>query len=574
MGVLIGRDDALHDIREFLDPARSSPRVLALEGEPGMGKTALWLEALATAEVAGHRVLQARLAESEAALAYLGVTDLIGPTFEEVRPSLPPPQSRALAAALLREDADQAVELRAVATAFLTALAQLAREAPVLVAVDDVQWLDPASARVLDFVARRLPDDVKLLLAARPTDAPSPPSLLDLPDDRLHRVVLMPLSLAALRQLVESRVGISLSRPLLTRVTAASAGNPLFALEICRALVTDGGEPGPTDPLPVSSTLQRLVGARVAALSDSAQSALLVAASLSRPTAEEIVQAVGAGGEEGLAEARDADVVLSEAGRIRFTHPLFASAVYRAASPETRQALHRRLAEVVGDADERARHLSVGVDLPAAEVAVELEAAAVRAARRGAQDTAAALFAAATRVTPPAMGDDRARRLLGQAAALNATGGFVEARSLARQALDEAAGPSVRTTALSMLGSIEWYDGAASTATQLVEDALKIAGSDRSLLGSLHAQLVRLNFSWDLAVGVEARRGGGHASRRGRDPRNGGGRARGPALRERSVRPARAEGTSRPSTRAGVPVARHVKCAAPSDGAALVALHR
>ncbi len=502
MSVLIGREDALHAVERFLDPAGSAPSVLVVEGDAGMGKTAVWLETVSVATGAGQRVLQARPAESEAALAYLGVTDLVDPVFEEVGPALPAPQLRALAAALLRGESDQLVELRAVATAFATVLAELAADGPVLVAVDDAQWLDPASARVLDFVARRLPADVRLLLAVRRREPSGSSPLLDLPEDRLHRVVLTPLSLAALRQLVQSRLGLSLSRPLLTRVAEASGGNPLFVLEICRALVAENVEPGPTDPLPVSSTLQRLVGTRVAALSEPAQRALLAAAALSRPTSSEIVLAVE-NGEEGLAEALRAGVVVSDQGRIRFVHPLFASAVYGAATPRMRRALHQRLAEFVGDVDERARHLSAAVDHPDAQVAAELEEAAVRAARRGAQDTAAELFGAACRLTPPDQGTDRARRRLGDAAARNATGSFDGARALAREALEETADPAVRTAALSLLGSIEWYDGAASVATRLVEEAVQVAGADRALLGPLHAQLVRLNFSWDLTSALD-----------------------------------------------------------------------
>jgi DNA-binding CsgD family transcriptional regulator len=508
VSVLIGRDDVVHATQRLLDPARRQPSALALEGEAGMGKTAVWLHAVAAAAAGGHRVLQARPAENETGLAYLGITDLVGPVFDEVRSALPPPQSRALAAALLLGGADdEHVELRAVATGFTTVLTELAAVGRVLVAVDDVQWLDPASARVLDFVARRLPDRVKLLLAARVTLGTPSPTLLALPDDVLEHVVLPPLSLAALRQLVLNRVGISLSRPLLTRLTTASAGNPLFVLEICRALLIEEGEPGPNEPLPVPSTLQRLVRTRVAALSASAQEALLVAAALSRPTATDVVQAVGTegdqNGETGLAEALGAEIVGSENGRIRFTHPLFASAVYGAAAPERRRALHQQLAEVVTDVDERARHLAVGVDVPDAAVAAELEQAAVRATLRGAQDTAAEQYAASSRLTPPALDDLRARRLLGEAAARNATGGFAAARGLAQQALGATSDATIRTATLSLLGSIEWFDGDAEAATRLVERAVEVSGSDRRLLGPLHAELVRLNFSWDLRSALE-----------------------------------------------------------------------
>lgn len=164
---LVGREGVLRSTERFLDPATRRTPVLALEGDAGMGKSALWLRIVAHADELGQTVLQACPAQSETGLAYSAVTDLVGPVFEEVAARLPPPQASALGAALLLRDAERPVELRAVATAVTTVLTDLASRGPVLVAVDDVQWLDPASERVLGFVARRLPAGVGLLLAER-----------------------------------------------------------------------------------------------------------------------------------------------------------------------------------------------------------------------------------------------------------------------------------------------------------------------------------------------------------------------------------------------------------------------
>ena len=504
MSVLIGREAAVHATARLLDLTAGRPPVHVIEGEAGMGKTAVWLRAVAAAEERGHRVLQARPAESEAGLAYAGITDLVGTVFDEERAALPPPQSRALGAALLRAEDDQPVELRAVATAFTTVLGQLAARTPVLVAVDDVQWLDRASERVLGFAARRLPAGVRLLLAVRSDLAGSSSHLLStLPTDLAENVPLGPLSLAALHHLVHQRVGLSLTRPLLNRLAAASGGNPLFALEIGRALAA-GSRDLSVDPMPVPSTLQRMVATRVEALSGAAREMLLVSAALSRPTPAEVARVLPpAVAEAALAEARQADVIVVTDGRIRFAHPLLASAVYGAASTDARRALHLRLAGLVEDPDERARHLAAGSLEPDGAVSGELERAGDRAAIRGAQDMAAELFAASWRLTPSEAVEDVVRRMLAQAFALNAVGDFAGSRSMAEQSLEIAPTPATRTRALSLLASIEWFNGAAGAATRLAETAVKEAGDDPALLGPLHAQLVRLNFAWNLRSALE-----------------------------------------------------------------------
>ena len=160
------------------------------------------------------------------------------------------------------------------------------------------------------------------------------------------------------------------------------------------------------------------------ALSPRAREAALVAAALSRPTVATVVAALGAQdeAEAAIVEAEEAGIIVAERARIRFAHPLLASAVYAAASHERRRQLHRRLAGVVSDPEERARHLAESATHADAATAAEIEQAADRAARRGAQDAAAQLYGAAARLTPDECRDDAARRMLGEAAALFAAG--------------------------------------------------------------------------------------------------------------------------------------------------------
>jgi predicted ATPase len=211
-----------------------------------------------------------------------------------------------------------------------------------------------------------------------------------------------------LHHIVRERLGTSPTRPVIARIAEASGGNPFFAIEIARA--GGGRATGPSEhaPLPVPQSVQKLAAERVNALSGEAREAVLVTASLSRPTADAVMAALPNDSDGGAAiiEAEDAGVLVTEHGRIRFTHPLLASAVYASVSEARRRALHRRLAEVMSDAEERAHHLSQSLTDADESVSIEIE----EAARRVAEKQAAA---------DPRYGEfvndmDRPQRLLGE----------------------------------------------------------------------------------------------------------------------------------------------------------------
>jgi predicted ATPase len=312
----------------------------------------------------------------------------------------------------------------------------------VLVAIDDVQWADLASRRALEFAVRRLPAQVRLFVTRRSEGAADAPLGLDraLPPDAFQRVILGSLSLASLHHIVRERLGTSPTRPMIARIAGASGGNPFFAIEIARAgegRAAGPGEhvPGERGPLPVPQSVQKLAAERVNALSGAAREAVLVAASLSRPTADAVKAALPDDSDGGAAldEAEGAGVLVTERDRIRFTHPLLASAVYASVSEARRRVLHRRLAEVVSDAEERARHLSQSLTDADESVAIEIEEAAQQAVLRSAFDAAAELFGAACRLTPAAYGESLVRRTLGQASALLRTGDVADARQLAER---------------------------------------------------------------------------------------------------------------------------------------------
>jgi DNA-binding CsgD family transcriptional regulator len=491
---VIGREREIAVVSAFLDSVPRGPRALLVEGEAGIGKSTVWFESVRLAGARGYRVLRARPAESEAKLSYAALADVVGPAFDEVRAQLPHPQQLALAATLLRVTSSAPADPRTVATAVVGVLTELAREQPVLVAIDDVQWADLASRRALEFAVRRLPAQLRLLVTRRSGGAAEVPLGLDraLPPDAFQRVVLGSLSLASLHHIVRERLGISPTRPMIARIAEASGGNPFFAIEIARAGGDRATDPGEQAPLPVPQSVQKLAAERVNALSGAAREVILVAASLSRPTADAVMTALPNDLDAGAAivEAEDAGVLVSEHGRIRFTHPLLASAVYASVSEARRRALHRRLAEVVSDAEERARHLSQSLTDADESVAIEIEGAARQAVLRGAFDASAELFGAACRLTPAANRESLVRRTLGQASALLRTGDVADARRLAERIEMDGLSPAVQAERLQLLAEVEWDDGSIPLATSYLERALEVAGDDPALSARISARLV------------------------------------------------------------------------------------
>jgi DNA-binding CsgD family transcriptional regulator len=480
---IVGREAELEAVERFLDGVPSGPLALLVEGEAGIGKTALWQEAVRAAEKRAYRVLQVRPAESEAELSYVALTDLLGEAFDFTRASLPALQEQALAIALLRAEPNQPADPRTTATGLVGVLTALTADAPLVLAIDDVQWLDAASARALEFAARRLPPRVGLLVTRRAPGVTEAPLGLAraLPEDGLWRLVPEPLSLAALHHVIAHELGTAPSRPTLARIADASGGNPFFALEIARALARDSNRHRLGDPLPVPESLQELVLARLRALPADAHTAALVAAALSRPTvalvAETLVLERNA--RSALVAAEEAGVLVLEEERIRFTHPLLASVVYGAASNSQRRQLHTRLAEIVADPEERARHLAASVTEADEGTASELEQSAHRAALRGAHDAAAELLDASCRLTPPQHAEALVRRTLSEAIAVHEMGDLAIASALAKRAVADSTTPALHVQALNLLGRFEWDAGEVDF--ELLDESLAAAADDRGL---------------------------------------------------------------------------------------------
>ena len=444
---IVGRDEELAAATAFLDG--DLPAVLVLDGEAGIGKTTVLRSALERARQRGLRVLVSRPAKSEARLSFAGLADLLEPVLGETLATLPSVQRRALEAALLLSEEERAPpDQRTISTACLGVFRQLAGEGPVLAAVDDVQWLDPPTALVLEFVARRLAEEpVGLLLAERGAGEGQPPLSLGRTELDLVRVRLGPLTAGALHRLLRDRLGVTLTRPALHRVHEASGGNPFYALELVRALQARGGRIQPGRPLPVPETLDAILRERLEVLPLRARDVLAAAAALARPT-ESIL-----GDSLALEQAFEAGVIELSDGEVRFTHPLLASAAYTSITAADRWRLHRRLAEVVSDPEERARHLALGAEEPNERVAEALDEAARHAAARGAPAAAAELAELAVRLTPATAEEKLGERRVAAARCHLFAGDLAKSAAILESLAEEVPPGGARADALLLLAS-------------------------------------------------------------------------------------------------------------------------
>lgn len=437
MQTIVDRTSELASIEAALTSVTSSARVLLIEGEAGMGKTTLWLAALEMATSRDWRVLSARPSSAEATFAYAGLSDLLGRVGAETIDLLPGPQQRVLRVALLREEpAGSTVEPGAVAVAFLNTLRNLALAGPLIVAIDDVQWLDSPTMVTLRYAIRRLADEqIAVVLARRADEAADLGLDRPLASQPLERIVAEPLGLAAIGSTLQADLGTSLPRKLLQRIHATSGGNPLFALEIGRAL---GDEPGRTKPgadLPLPDQLQSLIGGQLAGLPSDTQDVLAIVAVVASPTVELLTRVLGGPPGPALEPALDGHVVAITEGRISFTHPLRALAARSRTSATRLREIHARLAAVVSDPEERVQHLALVAEEPAEATASALEDAARRANARGAPDAAAELAGSAARLTPSDQPHDARRRGLAQAEYLILAGDLLGAREVAEALL-------------------------------------------------------------------------------------------------------------------------------------------
>ncbi|HEX7195293.1 MAG TPA: AAA family ATPase, partial [Candidatus Limnocylindria bacterium] len=409
----------------LLGNARSGTSgVVVLRGEAGVGKTALLDYVLARG--AGCRVVRAAGVESEMELAFAGLHQLCVPFVGRID-RLPAPQREALGSAFGLRTGDPPDRFL-VGLAVLSLLSEVAEEQPLVCILDDVQWLDRASAQVLGFVARRLAaEGVVLIFALR--EPGEDENLINLPE-----LSVRPLRDADARALLATAIPARMDEAVRNRIIAEAQGNPLALLELPRgwtAAAFAGGF-GTPDGVSVSARIEESFRRRLAPIPEQSRLLMLVAAA--EPAGDPVL--VWNAAErlgipvEAAAPARQAGLLELDT-QVRFRHPLVRSVVYRHATPGDRRLVHGALAEATNhteDPDRRAWHLAAASAGPDEAVAAELERSAGRAQARGGLAAAAAFLQRAV-----ALSSDpgrRADRALDAAQASLGAGAFDVARGL------------------------------------------------------------------------------------------------------------------------------------------------
>ena len=445
-------------------------------------------------ESRSYRTLSSRPTESEAKLSFAALGDLLEGVVDEALDALPPPQRSALEVALLRvEAAASSPDRRTLSSAFHGALIALATAGPLLLAIDDAQWLDVSSARVLEFAIRRLHDvPIGILITTRDVESDPLPIGLDraLPDERLRRLLVGPITQEATRDLLNSELSTHLPRSALLQIHGTAAGNPFLALELGRAILRRGIDREPGGSLPVPSTLVDLVADRLSGLSDPVREVLLVTAAASQPTSSVVAEAIGStDAERDIEAALDDGVIEESAGRIRPAHPLLATVQYSVSSGPERREVHRRLAAVVIDQEERARHLALAAERPDERVAAELAAAARHASGRGAPDAAAELADLAREMVPADDAEERIHRTIHAGQFAFEAGELGKAATCLEEAVAATPSGPLRAEALLFLARVRYHSHDAGSALALAEQALEDVRDDDELTPHLQLEL-------------------------------------------------------------------------------------
>lgn len=461
---LIGRDPEVHRLAAIVDHLGGEGAALVIRGEPGVGKSALLLLLRERAQAVDFRVLTTAGVEAEAELPFAGVHQLLHPIEESIG-SLPPAQRRSLEAALgITAEADP--DPFRVAVAALHLVCSAAEAAPLVLIVDDAQWLDRPSVDVLRFVARRVESEpIALVAAVRAGHGTG------FDDSGLPILELDRLSASASAQLLD-REAPGLHPILRAQILAEAAGNPLALVELGRTLPLSAHPTGEVEaaPLSLNARLQQAFAARLVGLPDSTRFALLAAALDSRASLSEVLRSATLlnGPEVSVEELQPAvDTALADVTehQLHFRHPLIRAAVRQAATRSQLIAMHRALAAIVDDPERKVWHRASSTVGSDEGIASTLEDTGRAAKRRGAITAAAAAFERAAMLTgdPQKKGD----RLVAAAEIAYELGrGDVVQRLLAEAShLDLGSGGAARVAWLQQMtsGNVWSEPGAAKT---------------------------------------------------------------------------------------------------------------
>ena len=453
---------------------------LAITGDTGIGKTVVWKH-VAQAVGRSSRVLSCQPSPAERPLAFSALNDLLGDVAGEVLAALPGPQRRALEVALFRDVSPGSSsaglseaglllpERQVLARGVLGAVRILSGSSPLVIAVDDAQWLDRPTAGVLEFCLRRLQrEPVSILLTFR-KDGGIFPLGLDraLAPDRLGRLQLGPLSLGAVGEILRSRLGAVLSRHTLARLHETCGGNPFYALECASALLDHPRMSLTNEPIPIPQSLTDLVRCHALRLTGAARRVgWLVAAS--SDLRERMIRAACDDRESWVAidQAIDAGIIERDRDALRFTHPLLRSVVYAEMTLNQRREVHQRLGAGAEGIEERAWHLALGAAGSSEEIAEMLDWAAGHAAARGAPEEAAAIEEQATRLTPASRPESARERTVHAADYHFRAGEMARSRELIESVLAACPAGPLRVSLLLRLGTIHYHQNGGPLAEQ------------------------------------------------------------------------------------------------------------
>ena len=474
--MLVGRDVEKRQLDMLLDQARAgSSGVLVLRGDPGIGKTVLLDYAAEGA--ASMRVLRACGNEAEAELAFAGLYSLLRPLVGHLK-ALPERHAAALRSALgLSQDAT-APERFGVAAGTHSLLTTAAESDPLLLLVDDLQWLDLASRDALMFTLRRLGNDAIACVITLRADIPGPAGL--------RCCELGGLGREESERLIEAIAGLRPAPALAGRLHAETAGNPLALAELSAALTVEqlGGAEIPELPLEPGAAIRQRFAARLDRLSPAARMILVVAAAAGLCPMAEVAAAAArldAGDGAALGDAEAAGLVRITSDGVEFCHPLMRSVAYHSAAPAQRRAAHRALADVLAgrDAERAAWHLAAAATGPDEVVAAALDAVAGMAELKGAPLAAAAAWERAAELSREP--DAKAQRLAEAAEAALAGGDLDRARRLAQNA-PAAEPPMYRSRRLAVQGSLNLLTGQMAAAHQDLQEAADLASAEEPRL--------------------------------------------------------------------------------------------
>lgn len=483
--MILERQAELDAAARLLDDLPDGACAILFEGEPGIGKTAVIEAVAADAARRGIRVLSCRPSQHELELPHAGLIELLADVADAELDGLPEPQRRALMVALRRLDpGDVHAESPTVTAGLASLLADLARHRPLLLVLDDIHWLDAASAACLEPALRRAAaTPVGVLAGARIGEGPVPrPAERAVPPHRRQRVLMGPLSDRTLAHLVRTRAPETPADDAVRRIVRAARGNPLAAIEMVRGL-GEAGATRPGAPPTVPGDIVGLVSRRLASLPAGTRAALLRAACTG--VGESLPGAADA-----LAPAEAAGIVtLPPDGTVVFAHPLYRASVLSLSPAAERRGAHAELALATDDPERRAHHLAMAADGPDAGVAAALETAASRAASRGAPTDAADLLERAWRLTPPGDGAAATRRAL-RACELLAQAGHHAALPRILDLAGPALTGSAMGHALRLRAEAQVWEGRLADAILLLEESLQHLAADPAGAAEAHMDLV------------------------------------------------------------------------------------